>query len=182
MKNHRINFAILYNLFALTIIVTLPTICFASSSRFGKAYVTIDRLEEALYKFGTDVHRLPTQEEGLRVLIQPKSQISGWRGPYLKTNEIPKDPWGNPYKYIFPPLYGTERFDLYSFGDDEIDNQGDRDDISNWRGYNREYYKSNRWNIETFIVIVLAVDLPVAILLYFGIVQLKKRKLKKIKG
>ena len=50
------------------------------------------------------------------------------KGPYLKKRAV--DPWGHPYKYTFPGTHGD--YDLYSFGKDGVDNNGEGDDVANW--------------------------------------------------
>lgn len=62
--------------------------------------------------------------ENLDALMEKKEG----KGPYLKKKPI--DPWGRPYKYLFP---GTRSdYDLYSFGKDGTDNNGEGDDVANW--------------------------------------------------
>lgn len=63
--------------------------------------------------------------ENLDVLMQ---RDAGGKGPYLKKKAI--DPWGNTYKYVFPGTHGD--YDLYSFGKDGVDNNGEGDDVANW--------------------------------------------------
>ncbi|NOX55565.1 MAG: prepilin-type N-terminal cleavage/methylation domain-containing protein [Planctomycetes bacterium] len=59
------------------------------------------------------------------------SAASKWDGPYLRKNEIPLDPWGNPYQYEYPPTHGTgDQPDIWSLGPDGQD--GTDDDITNW--------------------------------------------------
>ncbi len=59
------------------------------------------------------------------------STTSRWDGPYLKKNEIPLDPWGNPYQYEYPSTHGNgDNPDIWSFGPDGQD--GTEDDITNW--------------------------------------------------
>jgi general secretion pathway protein G len=62
--------------------------------------------------------------DNLDVLLEKKE----WKGPYLKKKAI--DPWGHPYKYVSPGAHGD--YDLYSFGKDGVDNNGEGDDIINW--------------------------------------------------
>ncbi|MEJ1960854.1 MAG: type II secretion system protein GspG [Gammaproteobacteria bacterium] len=46
-----------------------------------------------------------------------RPSIRNWRpGGYL-TKKVGKDPWGNPYVYVYPGTHGGE-FDLYSLGSD----------------------------------------------------------------
>ena len=37
------------------------------------------------------------------------SSASGWDGPYVNQEAIPKDPWGKEYQYEYPPTHGTGR-------------------------------------------------------------------------
>ena len=65
-----------------------------------------------------------TYPDNLDVLREKKDG----KGPYLKKSAI--DPWGHPYKYVFPGTHGD--YDLYSFGKDGVDNNGEGDDVANW--------------------------------------------------
>ena len=62
--------------------------------------------------------------ESLDTLMEKKEG----KGPYLKKRAI--DPWGHPYKYVYPGTHGD--YDLYSFSKDGVDNNGEGDDITNW--------------------------------------------------
>lgn len=44
------------------------------------------------------------------------------------------DPWGNKYIYIYPSIYNTYGFDIYSMGRDGHSETGggDKDDVNNW--------------------------------------------------
>lgn len=84
----------------------------------------------ALDLFEQDTGRYPTTEEGLKVLIE-NPQLPSWRGPYLKSNSIPLDPWSNEYKYTYPSTLTSSEFlyDLISAGPDG--SFGTEDDITN---------------------------------------------------
>lgn len=76
-------------------------------------------LRGAIHSFRLDVGRLPTEEEGLAVLLRKPgdSQIAQfWEGPYVD-GEIPLDPWNRPYVYQMSPSL-TEEFSLYTYGAD----------------------------------------------------------------
>jgi general secretion pathway protein G len=45
--------------------------------------------------------------------------------------EVPKDPWGQPYKYRYPAVSSKKPYDVYSVGADGQD--GTPDDIGNWK-------------------------------------------------
>ncbi len=87
------------------------------TSRVTAADAQIRMLKGALDTMRLDMGRFPTQEEGLTVLVSsPADERSKrrWQGPYLAEN-IPLDPWGNPYQY--KPKNSTSVI-LYSYGAD----------------------------------------------------------------
>jgi general secretion pathway protein G len=89
------------------------------SSKIKTAEVQVKMFKGALETFRLDVGRLPTQAEGLLVLNQAPTEERAkarWRGPYLD-QEVPMDPWGNPYLYGLPGA-GGQPFALYSLGAD----------------------------------------------------------------
>ena len=93
----------------------------------------IAELESALERFHIHVDRYPTNEEGLRVLVEPPSgEEKKWRGPYIKL--LRPDPWGNPYQYRSPGIHGSLTFDLWSRGADGADGgEEEAADIGNWQ-------------------------------------------------
>jgi len=89
------------------------------TSKVKTAEVQIKMLRGSLETFRLDVGRFPTPAEGLAVLNQPPTEERArthWRGPYLD-QDVPLDPWNNPYQYSVP---GTNKqaFALYSLGGD----------------------------------------------------------------
>nr|WP_295774062.1 type II secretion system major pseudopilin GspG [Rhodoferax sp.] len=89
------------------------------SSKIKTAEVQVKMFKGALETFRLDVGRLPTQAEGLLVLNQVPAEERAkarWRGPYLD-QDVPMDPWGNPYLYSLPGASG-QPFALYSLGAD----------------------------------------------------------------
>jgi general secretion pathway protein G len=109
------------------------------SERVWKAVFQIEQFVEVLEKFRNDTGRYPTTEEGLAALRDRPNVDQGWNGPYLK-KLVPLDPWGEPYRYIYPARYGNKNYDLYSFGRNMEDDFGAKDDVTNWREVNLEYY------------------------------------------
>lgn len=72
----------------------------------------------------------PTTEEGLQALLRaPANRADRWRGPYIGGNQVPTDPWGNPYQYRFPGSRNEGSYDVYSFGPDGVDSD---QNIGNW--------------------------------------------------
>ena len=84
-----------------------------------QAKESINSFREAIYFFYDKYNRFPTENEGLPILIE-----------FLDIKKLPKDPWGNPYKYIRHGPLNSE-FAIYSFGPDGID--GNEDDIASWQ-------------------------------------------------
>lgn len=89
------------------------------SSKVKTADVQVKMLKGSLETFRLDVGRFPTQAEGLQALnLAPADERAKarWRGPYLD-QELPMDPWDNPYQYSMPGANG-QPFALYSLGGD----------------------------------------------------------------
>jgi len=89
------------------------------SSKVKTAEVQIKMFKGSLETFRLDVGRFPTQAEGLQALNQSPAEERArahWHGPYLD-QDVPLDPWGNPYQYSVPGANG-QPFALYSLGGD----------------------------------------------------------------
>ncbi|WP_427791021.1 type II secretion system major pseudopilin GspG [Brevundimonas diminuta] len=92
-------------------------------SKTQTARLQIRSLEAALETMRIDIGRLPTEQEGLALLMQANpEQAPGWSGPYLD-KDLPSDPWGRPYIYIAPAATtpgaaGDARARVISYGAD----------------------------------------------------------------
>ncbi len=68
-----------------------------------KAKADIKTIESALKLYKIDTGNYPTTEQGLEALIRKPDTSpvpTKWReGGYLEGDEVPKDPWANPYYY-----------------------------------------------------------------------------------
>ena len=61
-----------------------------------------------------------------------RTECRTWQGPYLP-QEVPKDPWGNPYVYKYPGEHGDEP-DIISYGaDGKPGGEGINADIVSWK-------------------------------------------------
>ena len=75
--------------------------------------------------------RAPTTEQGLAALVA-KPTIDPIPEKWTQLlEEIPIDPWGNPFQYIPPPERSNKCYDLFSSGPDGT--PGNEDDIGNWK-------------------------------------------------
>ncbi len=90
----------------------------ADIAKVQTAETQIEMLKSAINLFYLDVGRLPSSEEGLSALVRAPSSARFWQGPYLDNN-VPLDPWQNPYEYRLESS-GMSEFSLYSFGADGV--------------------------------------------------------------
>lgn len=93
-------------------------------ARVTAALTQIATFGTALDAYEVDTGAYPAGANGLQSLIVAPSDVSGWRGPYLKS-EIPLDPWGRPYVYEFPGRANPAGYDLRSAGPDGQHNTAD---------------------------------------------------------
>jgi general secretion pathway protein G len=66
------------------------------------AKIEISQIAQTLDLYKLEIGRYPTTEEGLQALITAPAGVTNWNGPYWKRPTVPKDPWGNEYKYVSP--------------------------------------------------------------------------------
>lgn len=88
-------------------------------------------LTTAVEEFRMTMNRLPTQEEGLRVLVErPEgSEGTGWRN-FLEVRELPKDAWGNEFAYVRE--HPDFDYVIVSYGSDgRAGGDGDAADLDN---------------------------------------------------
>ncbi len=91
----------------------------------------IELLSTALEMYKLDTGKYPPQGEGLKALINKSGEVNNWKGPYLKKNVIPKDPWGVEYVYKHPGEHGD--YDILSYGADGNEGGTDEDaDVVSW--------------------------------------------------
>ena len=126
---------VVFILSLLAAIVAPKIIGRTDDARIAEAKVQIKNLETALKLFKIDNGFYPSTEQGLASLAEKPAvgQIpQKYReGGYLEQRRIPADPWGNPYIYISPGLYGD--FDIISYGaDGKEGGEGKDADIRNW--------------------------------------------------
>jgi general secretion pathway protein G len=132
-RNHA--FTLIELLLVMVILVVLAAVVVpkftnrTEQARTTAAKTDISAMDTALDAFEVDCGRYPSNDEGLGALLQAPANVQGWHGPYLKRNEVPKDPWGQAYVYRFPGSHNTNGYDLFSMGPDAREGN---DDIDNW--------------------------------------------------
>ena len=80
------------------------------------AKIEISQIGQALDLYKLETGRYPSSAEGLQALVAAPAGASNWNGPYWKKTTIPKDPWGNDYRYTAPGQKGA--YDIVSLGAD----------------------------------------------------------------
>ncbi len=129
----------------------------------------IEILSTAIESFKQDTGHYPYSHEGLSALSLDLGDSDTWKGPYLR-KLITRDPWGNYFVYVYPPVQGAI-YDLYSLGNDgaTLSNGNDEDDINSWDGSKhwRIYYAELDKNRERYyfaLKIITCFTLPFVIL------------------
>ena len=80
------------------------------------AKIEIGQIGQALDLYKLEIGRYPSSSEGLQALVTAPAGAANWNGPYWKKAQIPKDPWGNEYRYTSPGQKGA--YDILSLGAD----------------------------------------------------------------
>lgn len=115
----------------LATFVAPRVIGYLGSSRTQVAKVQIEALVSALELYRLDNSVLPSSEEGLKALVEKPPAAKNWKGPYLKKQGVPLDPWGRPYNYRVPGEHGE--FDVFSLGaDNAVGGDGENADTVSW--------------------------------------------------
>ena len=101
-------------------------------AKVSTAKANVSELESALERFYVHMDRYPSNDEGLKALVEPPAgEDKKWRGPYVKL--LRADPWGNAYQYRSPGQHHTSSFDIWSRGADNAEGgEGQGADIGNW--------------------------------------------------
>jgi len=93
------------------------------------AKIEIGQIGQALDLYKLETGRYPSSSDGLQALVTAPGGASNWNGPYWKKAQIPKDPWGNEYRYTSPGQKGA--YDILSLGaDGKEGGEGANKDIS----------------------------------------------------
>lgn len=103
----------------------------ADKAKIQTAETQVKMIRGSLHTLRLDIGRLPTQEEGLKILMQRPSDervAQFWNGPYIDGG-VPLDPWKREYVYT-TTASEFEPFSLYSLGaDGQPGGDGDNKDI-----------------------------------------------------
>lgn len=136
IRGRKRGFTLIEILFVIGLIALLATVVITNfDSIFGGQRENIARLwvtrtvQTGLTAYRMDVGTYPSTEQGLEALLRQPANVGGrWRGPYIE--ELPLDPWNNPYQYRYPGVRNPGRYDVWSTGPNPADPNSH---IGNWR-------------------------------------------------
>lgn len=88
----------------------------------------IANLEKIIWRFYSENRTFPNNLRDIPEKLFPKKMLF-----QRDDNGQILDIWGRPYEYHVPGKHNKGFFDLYSFGRNGKNNNGDKDDIRNWK-------------------------------------------------
>ena len=115
--------------------LVVPSVLSRTDDARGVAAKTdLAAIRQALKLYRLDNGRYPTQEQGLRALMEKPGTDpipNNWKdGGYLE--RLPNDPWGNAYQYLNPGVHGE--IDIFSYGaDGKPGGEGNDADVGSWQ-------------------------------------------------
>ena len=116
----------------LIIAIAAPRVIgYFEASKAKAAKIQISNLAAAL-----DLYRLanggyPSEQAGLKALVEKPEGATTWDGPFLNRADGIVDPWGRPYLYKLPGAHGA--VDISSLGaDGKEGGAGDDQDLGSW--------------------------------------------------
>jgi len=107
---------------------TLSQMDIFDKAKVQNAETQINQIKIHLEAYRADNGSFPPSGALNALVSNPGQEVAPRWKPYMK--ELPKDPWGNDYRYLNPGTRGKE-VDIYSIGADK--REGTDDDIGSWR-------------------------------------------------
>ncbi len=104
-------------------------------ARIIAAKQDINSIGQALKLYRLDNQAYPSTDQGLQALITkptaPPAPPNWKTGGYL--DRLPKDPWGNEFKYLNPGVNNPNDVDVFSLGADGAPGgEGNDADVGSW--------------------------------------------------
>jgi general secretion pathway protein G len=117
----------------LATVVMLNVLPSQDRAMIEKTRADIAVLEQAVETYRLELLAYPRTDQGLNALVRPPEGLDRperyRKGGYIR--RLPEDPWGNPYRYLYPGRHGA--YDIFSLGADGSEGgEGDASDIGNW--------------------------------------------------
>jgi general secretion pathway protein G len=117
---------------SLIIAIAAPRLIgYFEASKAKTAKIQISNLATAMDLYYLSNGSYPTEQQGLKALIERPEGAAAWDGPYLNRADGIIDPWGKPYLYKQPGVHG--KFDISSLGaDGKEGGSGEDADLGSW--------------------------------------------------
>jgi general secretion pathway protein G len=117
---------------SLIIAIAAPRLIgYFEASKAKTAKIQIANLSTAMDLYYLSNGGYPTEQQGLKALVEKPEGATAWDGPYLNKADGIIDPWGRPYVYRQPGVHG--KFDIASFGaDGKEGGTGEDADLGSW--------------------------------------------------
>jgi len=117
----------------LALVIVPRVIDRPDQARVARVKSDLATLESAVNLYRLDNLTYPTTQQGLEALVSaPVSEPvppNFASGGYI--DRLPEDPWGKPYQYLSPGVYGD--FDIFTFGANGVAGGSGTDaDIGTW--------------------------------------------------
>jgi len=139
----------------------------------SKTLIDLRSITAGLELYKNDNGKYPENEVGINALIVKV----GNNQPYM--NKLPSDGWGKPYIYKYPSSLNKEHdFDLYSSGENKVDDGGTNDDVYLWGPYACPEPTEASKTFSNIAYNLLYIWFPLGLLYFFSklFVIYKKRK------
>lgn len=116
----------------LIIAIAAPRVIgYFDSSKAKAAEIQIANIAAALDLYYLANGAYPSEQQGLKALVERPEGVQSWDGPYLNRADGIIDPWQRPYLYKQPGQHG--KFDVATLGADGKEGGEDEDrDIGSW--------------------------------------------------
>ena len=116
----------------LLISIAAPLVIgYFETSKAKVAKIQISNIGAALDLYQLSNGAYPSEEQGLKALVEKPDGATAWDGPYLNRADGIIDPWGKPFVYKRPGQHGA--YDIVSYGaDGKEGGTGDDQDVVSW--------------------------------------------------
>jgi len=117
---------------SLIIAIAAPRLIgYFEASKAKTAKIQIANLSTAMDLYYLSNGSYPSEQQGLKALVEKPEGAAAWDGPYLNKADGIIDPWGRPYEYKQPGVHG--KFDISSLGaDGKEGGTGENTDLGSW--------------------------------------------------
>lgn len=115
----------------LALLILFAPCADAHTTKLSMAEGDFSSISSMLKMFKVNAGRYPSEEEGLKVLVEEPPNYQAKRKWTKMMDKMPVDPWGAPYHYIVLP---NGEFGIYTNGKDGISHSrgNDPDDWNSW--------------------------------------------------